>query len=120
MTMHAPLVDGMIAAASAASLGIIGIAQELPLEAKDVSLLAIVTAIGVWMVRTVDKWGDRTTTAIEKGIEAHGQVAKAMALLMAETNEARRDLSEQRSHLISAIDAVPVRVAEQINRGRTP
>ena len=118
--MHAPLIDGFVAAASAISLGVIAIAQELPLEVKDVSLLAIVTAIGVWMVRTVDKWGDRTTAAIERGIEANGQVAKAMALLMAETNEARRDLGEQRAHILSAIEAVPHRVAEHINRGRNP
>ena len=116
--MHAPLIDGCVAAASTISLGVIAIAQELPLEVKDVSLLAIVTAIGVWMVRTVDKWGDRTTTAIERGIEAHGQVAKAMALLMAETNEARGDLAEQRAHIQAALDAMPGRVADHINRVR--
>lgn len=111
MAMHAPFIDGALAAMSAASLGLIAVAQDMPMETKDVSLLAVVSAIGVWLVRTVDKWGDRTTAAIDRGAEAQAKSATAMSLLMAETKEQRRDVEEQGRSLLAAIHELPSKIA---------
>jgi len=110
MTIHAPFIDGALAAMSATGLGLLAVAQDLPLETKDVSLLAIVSAIGVWLVKTVDKWGDRTTAAIDKGANAQAESAKQMALLMAETKEERRDVEEQGRSLLAAIHELPGKI----------
>lgn len=115
-----PILDGLIAAGSTAAVGIVAIAQDLPIAPKDVTVLALVAAIGAWLVRTVDKWGDRTTAAIEKNSFAQAEVSKAMALLMAETSESRKDVSEQRHQIISIIESMPKRVADhcKTNNGK--
>ena len=107
-----PILDGLIAAGTTAAAGVVAIAQDIPIAPKDVGVLAMVAAIGAWLVRTVDKWGDKTTTAIEKNSVAQAEVSKAMALLMAETAESRKDVSEQRHQIISIIESMPTRVAD--------
>lgn len=111
-----PLLDGLIAAGSTAAVGVAAIAQDVPLAPKDVGVLALVAAIGAWLVRTVDKWGDKTTTAIEKNSQAQADVSKAMALMMAETAESRKDVAEQRHQILAAIESMPSRVADEMRR----
>jgi hypothetical protein len=111
-----PLIDSAIAGGATVLAGAAAIAQDVPIAPKDVGLLALVAAIGGWLVKTVDKWGDRTTQAIEANSKAQGEVATKMALLMQETAEARRNEQERGRQILEAFEDLPQRLALEVKR----
>lgn len=120
------MLEGLVASAMTATAGIVAIAQDIPISGKEVGIGTALVGGGFWLAKFAEKWLSRMTESIDKTTEAirlnsvqQAEVAKSMALLMHESNEARRDGDEKRRQILAALADLPDRVADELKRTRT-
>lgn len=126
MSAPHPMLEGLVASAMTATAGIVAIAQDIPISGKEVGIGTALVGGGFWLAKFAEKWLSRMTESIDKTTEAirlnsvqQAEVAKSMALLMHESNEARRDGDEKRRQILAALADLPDRVADELKRTRT-
>jgi hypothetical protein len=102
------LVGDAVGIACAAVLGVVAVKQAVPPEAQQwtaMALLAAVTlGIGGWMVKTLDKVGERTSKAIETNTDTQNKVATALALLTQREGDAIHATEMKRAEMIAKLD----------------
>ena len=113
--MNNPILEPLVTATTTFVAGALAIANDLPIEPKEVGLLTIVVGIGAWIVKSIDK----TTDAVKLLTAAQAQSNTNTALLTSEIEEARRDGEDARAAILAGIHEIPSRVALAI-KGNTP
>lgn len=92
----------------AALVSAVALQQVVPPEAQQwtaMALLAVLTVgIGGWMVKTLDKVGDKTTRAIESNTQAQNDVARALALLTQRETDAQHATESKRAEIVTKLD----------------
>ena len=102
------LVGDAVTIAACSILGVAVVQDVVPSHAQEwtaMALLAAVTlGIGGWMVKTLDKVGERTSTAIENNTAAQNSVANAMALLTQRETDSQRTTEMKRAEIVGKLD----------------
>lgn len=69
------------------------------------TLLAVLTiGIGGWLVRTLDKVGDRTVTAIEGNTKAQNAVAEKLTVLTLQEAQSQHATEQKRAEMVAKLD----------------
>jgi len=92
----------------AAIFGAMAIDQAVPPEAQGwtlTGLVAVLTVgIGGWLVKTLDKVGEKTTAAIQSNTEAQNKVATALALLTQRETDSQHTTELKRAEIVTKLD----------------
>jgi uncharacterized protein HemX len=102
------LVGDAVTIAGTSIVGVCIVQDIVPSHAQEWTAMALLAAItlgiGGWMVKTLDKVGERTSTAIENNTAAQNSVANAMALLTQRETDAQRATEQKRAEIMAKLD----------------
>ena len=112
-----PMSELLTEAAGVVAAGVAGgfVLQGLPPEAQEWTTLALMAAIGGWLVRTVEKIGDRATKSIDSNTDAQNRVATAMALMTQQTEQAQHATEQKRIEIVARLE----KLSEQVQALKT-
>jgi hypothetical protein len=105
--MTNPFLEPLVTSVATFAAGVAAIANDLPIEPKEVGLLTIVVGIGAWIVKSIDK----TTDAVRLMTAAQADTNTKTALLSAEIEESRRDNEQMRAAIVGNLNDLPARIA---------
>lgn len=118
MTSPAHIVD--LAAVGLGSLGIFTVPEIVPPDAQNYTVLGllsvVVVGIGRWMVQAIKESGDKTAAAMDRNTEAQGRTATALALLVQESDESRKEGRTSRADIMAKLEHLPHAVAAELKR----